>query len=156
MVVPRSRLHRSLTRNSIAIFTVSRAAGLLAVLAEVVVLVAVLAGCQGPGAQEGGQAATTIQRLGFSNSVTLRQSDNPAERSNHTVESEHTVECLLPQGTGLSLTDRGTGGGSALAPSFGYRVPGSSLFERLIPRAASVMTNSHQTIPRSALAENNG
>jgi hypothetical protein len=75
---------------------------------------------------------TTIQRPGFTNSVSLRQSDNAAQPSNQTVESEHSFECLLPQGTGLSLTDRGTGGGSALVPS-SSRSPGSSLLEKLIP-----------------------
>ena len=103
LVLVRSVPNRSLVQNSVAVFTVSRTFGFVAALAALVVLMLLLGGCGIPGAQKGGGATSTISRPGHTNSVTLNQSENPKEPSRQTVQSEQTVEYVLPPGTGVGF-----------------------------------------------------
>ena len=56
-----------------------------------------------PSAQKGGRSASTISRPGHTNAVTLVQSDNPKEPSRQTVQSEQTIEYVLPPGTAIQM-----------------------------------------------------
>jgi hypothetical protein len=100
--VPRDAVIRS----SVSVFRVSKALGWLAGLGLGVLLLLLLAACQGPQAQKGGAATTQFARPGHTSAATLLQSDNPKEPSKQTVQSEQTVEYVLPPGTAVGL---GTG-----------------------------------------------
>lgn len=102
VVMVRSVPHRSMVRNSVAVFTVSRMFGVIAALSLAVILALLLTGCGLlPHAQKGGSASSTISRPGHTNSTTLSQSENPKEPSKQTVQSEQTVQYVLPPGTAL-------------------------------------------------------
>src|ERR1051326_8475279 len=105
LVVVRSSPNRSLVHDSVAVFTISKTFTFITALAVVTALVLLLAGCQMPRAQKGGSAATIISRAGHTNKVTLAQSDNPKEPSQQKVQSEQTIEYVLPAGTVLGLGD---------------------------------------------------
>jgi hypothetical protein len=108
LLVVRSVPHRSVVQDTVAVFTISKTFGFIAALAAVVVLVLLLTGCSVPRPQKGGGATSTISRPGHTNSVTLAQSENPKEPSRQTVQSEQTIEYVLPAGTAVSLGDRRT------------------------------------------------
>jgi hypothetical protein len=96
LVVVRSVPHRSVIQDSVAVFTISKAFGVLAALAALTVLVLVLTGCSLPGGQQGGTAVSLVSRPGHTTDVRLAQSQNPKEPSRQTVQSEQTVEYVLP------------------------------------------------------------
>ena len=87
-----------------SVFTISKTFGFIAALAAVVMLVLLLTGCSMPHPQKGGGATSTITPRGHTNSVTLAQSENPNEPSRQTVQSEQTVEYVLPAGTIVPLS----------------------------------------------------
>lgn len=70
-----------------------------AAIGFVCLIVALFLGCEAPRPQKGGFAATSLTRPGFTNSVTLNQSENPKEPSRQSVESEQSFEYVLPPGT---------------------------------------------------------
>ena len=111
LVMFRRLPNRSMLRSSVSIFTVSRAFGIVAGLGMLIVVLLLLAGCQMPRAQKGGRATTTINHAGHSNTSTLDQSENPKEPSRQTVQSEQTMEYVLPPGSAIQLP--------ALAPAPG-------------------------------------
>src|ERR1051326_8649244 len=104
LVVVRSSPNRSIVHDSVAVFTISKTFTFITVLAVVTALVLLLAGCQVPRAQKGGSASTIIRRAGQTNTVTLTQSDNPKEPSQQKVQSEQTIEYVLPAGTAVGLS----------------------------------------------------
>jgi hypothetical protein len=106
LVVVRSVPHRSVVQDSVAVFTVSKTFSFIAALAVVVMLLLLLTGCSVPRPQKGGGATSTISRPGHTNSVTLAQSENPKEPSRQTVQSEQTIEYVLPAGTELRVGAR--------------------------------------------------
>ena len=109
LVVVRSKPRRSLVRSSVSVFTISRAFAAVAAIA-VTLVVLLLLGCQLPRSQQGGSATSRISRPGVTNCATLLQSENPKQASRQTVQSEQSLEYLLPAGTAISLP------GSDLAP----------------------------------------
>ena len=72
-------------------------------LMTAITIVALIA-CYRPLVQKGGTATTTIRRPGQTNAVTLAQSENPREPSQQLVQSDQTIEYVLPPGTALPLT----------------------------------------------------
>src|SRR4051812_39783101 len=106
LVVLRRTPNRSMCRSSVSVVSISRAVGLVAGLAVVVLGIPLLGGWQMPPTQRGGAASTFMSRPGQTNAVTLTQSDNPKEASRQTVQSEQTIEYLLP-GAGPGTTDYG-------------------------------------------------
>src|ERR1051326_6993233 len=143
LVVVRSSPNRSIVHDSVAVFTISKTFTFITVLAVVTALVLLLAGCQVPRAQKGGSASTIIRRAGQTNTVTLTQSDNPKEPSQQKVQSEQTIEYVLPAGTavGLSLEEpRGVDRTSKLEERVS-RTPNSDLLSAnsyLLPRPMPV------------------
>jgi hypothetical protein len=75
---------------------------MLVLIALLIGLIAT-SGCQAVKPQKGGTASTSITQPGHTNSVTLAQSDNPKEPSRQSVQSEQTVEYVLPAGSMVSL-----------------------------------------------------
>jgi len=67
------------------------------------ILMLPLGGCGIPRAQNGGGATSLISRAGHINSFTLNQSENPKEPSRQMVQSERTIEYVLPAGTQLGV-----------------------------------------------------
>jgi hypothetical protein len=109
VVVVRSRPHRSLVRSSVSVFTVSRALAWVATLAAGALLLLLFFACEAPHAQRGGESLTRITRPGHTNAVRVSQSENPKEPTRQTVESEQTLEYVLPPGTCITFPD-GRGG----------------------------------------------
>jgi hypothetical protein len=91
--------------DSVAVFTISRWFGLIAALTLATALALLLTGCQTGRPQKGGAAAVTISRPGHTNAVTLSQSDNPKEPSRQVVQSEQSIEYVLPPGTAVGVGD---------------------------------------------------
>jgi hypothetical protein len=60
-------------------------------------------GCQSVKPQKGGAASTSISQPGHTNTVMLAQSDNPKEPSTQTVQSEQTMEYVIPAGSLVPL-----------------------------------------------------
>jgi hypothetical protein len=79
-------------RSTISLISVSNMLVLIGALALGAILVLFFTACQGPPAQKGGRATTSIHRPGSTNAATLTQSDNPKEPSKQTVQSEQTFE----------------------------------------------------------------
>jgi hypothetical protein len=79
--------------------TWNKAVGLLLAL----VLPLFWSGCFEPRAQKGGGATSLISRPGHTNAVTLAQPENPNQPSRQMVQSEQTVEYILPAGTAIAL-----------------------------------------------------
>jgi hypothetical protein len=132
LLVVRSVPHRSVVQDTVAVFTISKTFGFTAGLAVVVVLVLLLTGCSIPHPQKGGGATSTISRPGHTNSATLAQSENPKEPSRQTVQSEQTLEYVLPAGTAVSLGDRSSEIGPRTANSHLPSIqpePQTSIFE---------------------------
>jgi len=105
LLVVRRRPDQSLVQDSVSIFSISRTFGVLGALMAIALLVLLLTSCLAPRVQKGGGASTSISRPGHTNSVTLFQSDNPKQPSQQTVQSEQTLEYVLPAGTAVSLVD---------------------------------------------------
>ena len=104
LIVVRSVPHRSVVQDSVAVFTISKTFSFIAALAVVVMLLLLLTGCSIPRPQKGGGATSTLSRPGHTNSTTLTQSENPKEASRQTVQSEQTLEYVLPAGTIVPLS----------------------------------------------------
>jgi hypothetical protein len=102
VTVLRSKPHRSMTRSSVAVFSVSRLFAVASGIGLILVLL-LLAACAMPQAQKGGAATSVISRPGQANSATLTQSDNPKQPSRQTVQSEQSLEYVLPAGTTIEL-----------------------------------------------------
>ena len=119
LVMVRSVPHRSLVQNSVAVFTISRSFGFIAALSVLVVLMLLIGGCGIPAAQKGGRATSTISRPGHTNAVTLSQSENPKEPSRQTVQSEQTIEYVLPPGSAVALVTRDQGPGTVRRSEIG-------------------------------------
>ena len=123
LVLVRRLPHRSFVQNSIAVFSISKTFGLIAALSVLAVLVLLLAGCGIPAPQKGGRSTSTISRPGHTNAVTLTQSDNPKEPSKQTVQSEQTMEYVLPAGTAISVGAGPQGYGTTRPQD--YRITGT-------------------------------
>jgi hypothetical protein len=92
------------------------------------------AGCYSVKPQKGGAANTSISRPGQTNTVTLAQSDNPKEPSTQSVQSEQTVEYILPPGTCLSLPSAPAClQQPSLSPSFEGEGQGRAQFSSITP-----------------------
>src|SRR5689334_7583773 len=98
LVVVRRMPSRSVSRDSVAVFSVSRTFGFIAALSAIAFLVLLLTACLHPRGQKGGGATATIRRPGHNHSATLAQSENPRQPSRQTVQSQQTVEYVLPAG----------------------------------------------------------
>jgi hypothetical protein len=105
LLVVRSVPHRSVVQDSVAVFTVSKTFSFIAALTMIVMLLLLLTGCSVPRPQKGGGATSTVSRPGHTNSTTLTQSENPKEPSRQTVQSEQTIEYVLPAGSELRVGD---------------------------------------------------
>jgi hypothetical protein len=105
VVVVRTLPHRSVIRDSVAVFSITRTAGLIAVFAVMIALMLLLSGCIVPAAQKGGAATTMISRAGHTNAASLKQSESSKEPSHQTVQSEQVIEYVLPAGSQVSLGD---------------------------------------------------
>ena len=103
LVVLKRVPHRSMVQSSVSVFSVSKSFGWFAGLALAILLLLFLVACQLAPAQKGGTATTTVHRPGHTNSVTLTQSENPKQPSRQTVQSEQTVEYVLPPGSAIQL-----------------------------------------------------
>jgi hypothetical protein len=104
LLVVRSVPGLSVVQDSVAVFTVSKTFSVIAALGVVVMLLLLLTGCSVPRPQKGGGATSTLSRPGHTNSTTLTQSENPKEPSRQTVQSEQTIEYVLPAGTIVPLS----------------------------------------------------
>jgi hypothetical protein len=113
LTVIRSRPRRSVMRDSVSVFTISKPFAVIAALAVVVALVLLLAACQTAPGQKGGVGATAIKQPGHTSTATLAQSENPKEPSHQTVQSEQTIEYVLPPGTSIELASSGAAENSA-------------------------------------------
>jgi hypothetical protein len=100
LVLVKTRPSRSIERSSVSIFSIPRPVAIIAGLAGLILLLLLVA-CQTAVRQQGGHARTMISRPGQSNAAALAQSENPKEPSSQTVQSEQTVEYILPAGTPL-------------------------------------------------------
>lgn len=107
LVVVRSTPNRSLSKSSTVVLTVSRALVIATLVGFLALVIVLLAACEAPRAQRGGSAATSFGRPGFTNSATFAQSENPKEPSRQTVESEQSVEYVLPPGTQIFRSNGG-------------------------------------------------
>jgi hypothetical protein len=112
---------RSIVRSSVSVFSVSKYLGFALGLAALLAVVLLLVACQMPRAQKGGAATTTIHRGGYTNLATLTQSENPKEPSRQTVQSEQTLEYILPAGT-IVPTSPGSSTGTVLERPVPVRV----------------------------------
>ncbi len=90
----------------VSVFSVSRLFAVASGIGLILVLL-LLAACAIPHAQKGGAATSVISRHGQTNSATLNQSDNPKEPSRQTVQSEQSLEYVLPAGTAIALPGSG-------------------------------------------------
>jgi hypothetical protein len=142
LTVIRSVPHRSFQRTSISMFTLSKRAGIIGGLVAAGFLVLLLAGCYAPRPQRGGRASTTITRGGHTNAVTLAQSESPKEPSRQTVESEQTLEYVLPAGSVVRLGD----GSSEFGDRCGVTVARNSL----APTAPAEQAKDGQISPAAA------
>jgi hypothetical protein len=99
-------------------------------LGTIVLLFLLLTACQLPRPQRGGGATTLIAHGSHTNSAVLTQSDNPKDPSRQTVQSEQTIEYVLPPGAAISLGSAGRSDlpetGACVSTARGGR--GSSLF----------------------------
>jgi len=86
-------------------------------LAAGLVLSLLLISCALPRAQKGGEARTSLIRPGRTNTVSLRQPDNPRDASQQTVQSEQTIEYVLPPGSAIQLASPGSGASSTNLPA---------------------------------------
>jgi hypothetical protein len=105
VVIVKSRPRESLAVDSVGVFTISRPVVIIAALVLATVLAFFLSACSTPSAQKGGQARTSIVRPGRTNLATVTQPENPKEPTRQTVQSQQTVEYVLPPGTTLALGD---------------------------------------------------
>jgi hypothetical protein len=130
VVVRGNRPNRCVARSSVSVFTLSRTFCACLALAGLLFVVLFLAACAMPRAQRGGAATSHISRPGHTNSVTLQQSDNPKEPSTQTVQSDQTMEYVLPRGTALDVGSR-----PAVSSDSGQldRSSGSSVLQQAIP-----------------------
>ena len=108
LVVVKSRPRHSLSVDSVGVFTISRAMAVVAALILATVLALLLSACATPRGLKGGQASTSFVRPGRTNVASLRQPENPKEASSQTVQSQQTVEYVLPAGTAISIGDPGS------------------------------------------------
>jgi hypothetical protein len=138
--------HRSVVQDSVAVFTVSKTFSFIAALAVVAMLLLLLTGCSVPRPQKGGGATSTVSRPGHTNSTTLTQSENPKEASRQTVQSEQTMEYVLPAGTAVSLGDRRAEDGGRRSEDGGQFDPPELLtpnFDLLSQNPKLLSSNSH-------------
>jgi len=105
VVVVKSRPRESLAVDSVGVFTISRPVVIIAALVVATVLAFCLSACTTPTAQKGGQAKTSFARPGRTNLAMVSQPENPKEPTRQTVQSQQTMEYVLPPGTTLSLGD---------------------------------------------------
>jgi hypothetical protein len=103
LVVVKSRPRQSLAVDSVGVFTLSRAVPIVLALALATAVALLLSGCATPRSQKGGQASASFLRPGYTNLATLSQPENPKDPSRQVLESQRTVEYVLPPGTALSL-----------------------------------------------------
>src|SRR5690348_16551071 len=71
LVVVRRVPYRSVSHNSVAVFSISKTFGFIAGLSVIALLVLLLSACLQPRGQKGGEATTSIRRPGHNNSATL-------------------------------------------------------------------------------------
>ena len=90
-------------QNSTSVLTVSEVLALLAILLILAAFLIAFLGCATPKPLHGGQASTTMLRPGRTNLTALSQPENPKQSSRQAVQSQQTVEYVLPAGSCLSL-----------------------------------------------------
>src|ERR1051325_3286671 len=103
MVMIRTIPKQSIVHDTVAVFTLTKTFSAILTLGFITALVLLLAGCQMAAPQRGGSATAVISRPGHTNVVTLTQSQNPKEPSRQTVQSEQTIEYVIPPGTAFSV-----------------------------------------------------
>ena len=115
VVFARSGPERTVVTDTVAAWTLSRAFALFTALVLMALLAFLLAGCSAARPLKGGGSSSVITRPGQTNQATLKQPENPNEASRQTVQSQRTLEYVLPAGTAISLED-GTAKASQQAP----------------------------------------
>ncbi len=78
-------------------------------LTAVSLVLLLLTSCLNDPPLKGGRSVTAIQTGSHTNSVALTQSDNPKQSSSQTVQSQQTVEYVLPAGSVVPLAPSAAG-----------------------------------------------